>query len=322
MKNIYILLIVVLAVALGAFFFMSGRDVEVSPDQDGTSTATSTDSEVVQRTLTVPEYGFSLASKGGEEGYVLVQHEDAQRGDLVYSASLFDAREYESFLQNSTAGEAPVSLNIAVYRNPMNLSAEEWIESTPESNFNLSTDGNLTTDMIGGTEYQRYTWDGLYRADAYVTAKDGYVYVFANQWMDEVSSMRADMEEVLASVVFTEPTALASVAHGDIRVNTPQPGATVSSPIEITGEARGYWFFEASFPIVLVDWDGRIIAEGFATAEGEWMTEDFVPFSAELEFSSDSVPSFNTRGALILKRDNPSGLPENDDAIEIPLTLQ
>lgn len=107
-----------------------------------------------------------------------------------------------------------------------------------------------------------------------------------------------------------------------VRLESPAPLAIVDSPLAVSGEARGYWFFEASFPVSLVDWDGRIIGEGIATAEGEWMTEEFVPFSATLEFDSPyrtGDPDFMRRGALILQRDNPSGLPENDDALEVPI---
>lgn len=106
-----------------------------------------------------------------------------------------------------------------------------------------------------------------------------------------------------------------------IHLFSPQAGQEVSSPLEITGEARGMWFFEASFPVFLVDWDGRIIAQGIATADGEWMTENFVPFKAKLEFAVDK-DIYSRNGALILKKDNPSGLPEKDDAVEIPLTFK
>jgi hypothetical protein len=107
-----------------------------------------------------------------------------------------------------------------------------------------------------------------------------------------------------------------------IRLDSPRPGDTIPSPLPITGQARGTWFFEASFPITLTNWDGRIIAEGYATAEGEWMTEEFVPFTATLTFESpyrEGDPDFMKRGTLILHKDNPSGLPEHDDALEIPV---
>ena len=112
-------------------------------------------------------------------------------------------------------------------------------------------------------------------------------------------------------------------AHADlITLTTPLPNSVVANPLLISGSARGNWYFEGSFPIVLTNWDGLIIAEGYATALGEWMTEDFVPFSATLEFTSPypgKGQDFMKRGSLILKKDNPSGLPENDDALEIPI---
>jgi len=112
-----------------------------------------------------------------------------------------------------------------------------------------------------------------------------------------------------------------------IVVSDPKPLTVVTSPLTVRGEARGYWFFEASFPLVLVDWDGRIIAESYATAvldpndpESTWMTEDFVPFEGVIEFEDPSWDAdFSKRGAIIFQKDNPSGLPENDDALEIPV---
>lgn len=107
-----------------------------------------------------------------------------------------------------------------------------------------------------------------------------------------------------------------------IVLSAPVPVGVVNSPLKISGQARGGWYFEASFPVVLVDWDGLIIAEAVATADGEWMTSDFVPFTASIEFENPyqaGEPDFMKRGTIILKKDNPSGLPENDDALEIPV---
>lgn len=121
--------------------------------------------------------------------------------------------------------------------------------------------------------------------------------------------------------VATEGTGNAAQKADLIRVTSPLPNATVSSPLAITGEARGNWYFEASFPVVLVDWDGKIIAQGIAHAKGEWMTTGFVPFEATLTFVADKN-AYSNRGSLILKKDNPSGLPQNDDALEIPVLIK
>lgn len=108
-----------------------------------------------------------------------------------------------------------------------------------------------------------------------------------------------------------------------VRLTSPLPGAVVTSPLTITGEAAG-WYFEGSFPVSLVNWDGLIIAEGVATAQGDWMTSEFVPFVATVTFTSPYAsgdPDFMKRGTLILQKDNPSGLPENDEAKEIPVSF-
>lgn len=100
-----------------------------------------------------------------------------------------------------------------------------------------------------------------------------------------------------------------------IRIESPRPGQEISSPLQILGEARGFWFFEASFPIELQDKNGNVLAIAIATANGEWMTKDFVPFTATLEFTTPISAS----GRLILKKDNPSGLREHDDTLIVPI---
>ncbi|MDO8492224.1 MAG: Gmad2 immunoglobulin-like domain-containing protein [bacterium] len=121
-----------------------------------------------------------------------------------------------------------------------------------------------------------------------------------------------------------------------INVSSPLPGAVINSPMKVIGSARGNWYFEASFPVVLTDWDGRIIAQSIATAKGDptradgasptsngagWMTTEFVPFEATLIFTADK-DAYSNKGTLILKKDNPSGLPQNDDAMEIPVFFE
>jgi hypothetical protein len=105
-----------------------------------------------------------------------------------------------------------------------------------------------------------------------------------------------------------------------IVLDSPQSKDVITTPLQLSGQARGNWFFEASFPVTLTNWDGLIIAQGAATADGDWMTTDFVPFEATLNFTVDKNV-YSNRGSLILKKDNPSGLPKNDDAIEIPVTF-
>lgn len=110
-------------------------------------------------------------------------------------------------------------------------------------------------------------------------------------------------------------TSTASAKENLIRVRTVRPGDTVQSPLVVEGEARGTWFFEASFPVRLLDGNDKEIAVTPAQAQGDWMTQDFVPFRALLIFA----PPQTTEGTLVLEKDNPPGLPENADELRIPV---
>jgi len=103
-----------------------------------------------------------------------------------------------------------------------------------------------------------------------------------------------------------------------IKVTSPARDAQIQSPLAIEGEARGTWFFEASFPVKLVDENNNVLAAGAATAQSDWMTEDYVPFKVTLDFLPTAT---TTKGFLLLNKDNPSGLPENDLQLKIPVIL-
>ena len=115
-----------------------------------------------------------------------------------------------------------------------------------------------------------------------------------------------------------------------IVVSEPKPLSVITSPLTVRGLARGAWYFEATFPIVLVDWDGKIIAQSYASAildpnnpESTWMTQEFVPFEGTIEFANPSGESdFSKRGTLIFQKDNPSGLSMYSDALEIPVLFK
>jgi hypothetical protein len=106
-------------------------------------------------------------------------------------------------------------------------------------------------------------------------------------------------------------------------VEEPLRGSVVTSPLTIKGEAPGTWYFEATFPIVVVNWDGLIIGEGYAQAQSDWMTTEPVPFVGTVDFKAETWDAdFSKNGSLILQRDNPSDLPQNDDALEIPIRFK
>lgn len=105
------------------------------------------------------------------------------------------------------------------------------------------------------------------------------------------------------------------VENENVLVTTPLPNQVVSNPLVVTGSARGTWYFEASFPVSLVDGNGKVLGRGIAQAKDEWMTPEFVPFEARIDFD----PPTTMTGFLILSKDNPSGLSENDAEVKFPI---
>ena len=93
----------------------------------------------------------------------------------------------------------------------------------------------------------------------------------------------------------------------------------VSSPVKIVGKAKGNWFFEGSFPIDLVDTNDNLIGSAIAKADGDWMTTDYVNFTASLEYDKSTS---SKHALLVLSKDNPSDNPDFDQSIFIPVILK
>lgn len=114
------------------------------------------------------------------------------------------------------------------------------------------------------------------------------------------------------------PTVSAPTDEVSITIDSPGEQAEVTSPIDFTGFAPGNWFFEAQAPIFLYTNDGTLLAQTTATVtNGDWMTSGQVPFEATIEFTVEE----QTYGYIILQKDNPSGLPENDDSLKWDVVL-
>ena len=130
------------------------------------------------------------------------------------------------------------------------------------------------------------------------------------------SQDRSDVERIVQSFTFTQP--VKTTGTPEPVVTAPQPDEVVLSPLQVSGQAYGSWYFEASFPIELRDANGNLVAQTIAQAQSDWMVEDFVPFTATLTFSQPQTPD----GTLILKKDNPSGLSEFEQQIEVPVRFE
>lgn len=117
---------------------------------------------------------------------------------------------------------------------------------------------------------------------------------------------------------FTEDIGNALEVDNLIRVDSPRPNARIASPFVLSGSARGTWYFEADFPVELYDGNGELLLSTSTQAQGEWMTEEFVPFEKEVRFEEPETET----GLLILHKSNPSGLPENANELRVPVRFE
>lgn len=127
----------------------------------------------------------------------------------------------------------------------------------------------------------------------------------------------ADQERIVLS---EKPPVEVMATPAEVEIFSPRPDETVKAPLVVMGQAKGSWFFEASLPVRLEDANGQVIASVPGEAQSDWMTTGTVPFVAKLDFSLSATTTDN--GFLVISKDNPSGLPENDASFRWPVRFR
>lgn len=122
--------------------------------------------------------------------------------------------------------------------------------------------------------------------------------------------------------IYAEETTLSPVYRNikpsDIVISTPHAGGVTGKEFLVKGSVRGGWFFEGVFPVEVRSQRGEKLVSTYAAAEGNWMTTESVVFTAKV-----TVPAtYIGPATLILRKDNPSGLRENDASVAIPINVQ
>jgi hypothetical protein len=181
--------------------------------------------------------------------------------------------------------------------------------------------------LVGGISYW-YSWhtsNPLRKCEKYLMKDDDSFYECNKKIGYPYFIDDSDFEESFARLQKQKDEECiknnCNVPHDAITVDGYLPsGLRVSVPGSITGTAKG-WYFEGSFPVRLYDYDGKEISVLLATAQGDWMTSDPVPFKIDITnddliamASSSLKPVY---GKLRFEKDNPSGEPQFDDHVEI-----
>jgi len=112
-------------------------------------------------------------------------------------------------------------------------------------------------------------------------------------------------------------TAKPASAGEQLKVTAPAPGARLQSGFIAEGSAPGFWYFEAVFPITLVDEAGAVLAEAPGQAVDDWMTAGPVRFRTPVAFKVTG----ETKAWLVFTKDNETGEAENDGEVRVPVVL-
>ncbi len=96
------------------------------------------------------------------------------------------------------------------------------------------------------------------------------------------------------------------------------PNSKVHGVVSYRGGIKNNYFFEANIRINVLDMNKKVLKSDFATATTEWMTSGPVSFEGSFDFSGlPKGPAY-----FEIQNDNPSGLPENDKSILIPIVVE
>ncbi len=171
----------------------------------------------------------------------------------------------------------------------------------------------LAIVIYGGWSFYKSKQVAIVTVNSYESCvAAGYEVVHAERNQCKTPDGRVYAEETTPAITYKNSS------KDLIQVDLPYPGAVTGKEFVVSGKARGTWFFEASFPVEVLDSNGNVLFQGPAQAQSEWMTENFVPYKVTVK-----VPqSYIGPATLILHKDNPSGEPSRDASISFPITIE
>lgn len=131
----------------------------------------------------------------------------------------------------------------------------------------------------------------------------------------QLKTTRTDNKQTTPPNTNPAQTNYTSLKSTTVNIYSPRGDEKIASPLAVIGEVPGSWSFEASFPIKILNSNGKVVAQTSAQILGNWMTDRLVPFSAKLPWTTQETGT----GTLVLVKDNPSGIASNNDSVSVPV---
>ncbi len=185
MKKARYILLVVVAVSVGALLFSRDNNKVMSPEV-----------KIVEKVDTVNGIKFSYRTE--PKGYVLLEQ------DGIYQ--FFLQEEYDVLQDAIARGEGrdgPQSIRVRIFDNESGLTASQWADRfTRESGINIITGEIDREEILAGVNALRYTIDGLYLIDTWVVANGDKIFLLSGPTGSEHPIIGPDFQSFLQSVEF------------------------------------------------------------------------------------------------------------------------
>ena len=147
----------------------------------------------------------------------------------------------------------------------------------------------------------------------------GFAYVSQDEELCCKYSLCANITKQCEKKEEAKGTEITSEKGVIIKLDNIKEGDTVEVGFEVKGSVTGSWFTEGVFPVRITEKEtNSVIITNTARADGEWETEDYVPFSFVIDAEIEED------GIYILRFDkaNPSGVSDSYDYASLTVNLK
>jgi len=192
---------------------------------------------------------------------------------------------------------------------------------TPESNTIMKPESTTSNDGAGEYATYNYKPEYAYFSQSHIGSQNEYMGMSSGKFRKMLIGLMAVTLIIFLIIIFafSRRASYPRPNFPDIYVALPRPGAKLSLPITISGQAQPFWFFNEVFPITMYDKDKIPVGHGFVRAveQEEPNALGFIPFKGII--SQFDFPPQTKKGLLILQRGTGETTPEQVGYIEIPI---
>lgn len=205
MNKVIVALVILIALVGGFFILNSYIYQEKQADEVA---VVSPERDVYLEQFEDPAVELAFDYLGGPDGYIIddlsdFSSEESQTIEVVKMYRIMNKKEKFELENSEVAREGSPAIQVTVFRNDQNQSADVWIDSYPQfSNISLLLDEVSPTEIAGGVNAIRYRTDGLYVSDNVVVANGDFIYHFIGSYLEPDSFIHQDFKGIVDSVRF------------------------------------------------------------------------------------------------------------------------